>query len=89
MIPFHPDSLSQPFFAVITFSNRPGALRDFMRVVSQRANVCYMNYTDSGQTEGQALMGFEFPDEAAQFDFINWLSASKIRYTAIDVDEVL
>jgi len=48
-----------------------------------------MNYTDSGQTEGQALMGFEFPDEAAQFDFINWLSASKIRYTAIDVDEVL
>ena len=89
VIPFHPDSLSQPFFAVITFSNRPGALRDFMRVVSQRANVCYMNYTDSGQTEGQALMGFEFPDEAAQFDFINWLSASKIRYTAIDVDEVL
>jgi len=89
VIPFRPDALSHPFFAVVTFSNRPGALRDFMRGVSERANVCYMNYTDSGQTEGQALMGFEFDDEAIQFAFINWLAASGIRYQAIDAREVL
>ena len=74
---------------MVTFSNRPGALRDFMRGVSERANVCYMNYTDSGQTEGQALMGFEFRDEAVQFTFIEWLAASGIRYQTIDPKEVL
>lgn len=89
VIPFRPDALSHPFFAVVTFSNRPGALRDFMRGVSQRANVCYMNYTSSGQTEGQALMGFEFADEAFQFTFINWLTEAGIRYTAIAAEEVL
>ncbi len=89
VIPFNPGRLSHPFFAVITFSNRPGALRDFMRGVSERANVCYMNYTDSGQTEGQALMGFEFRDEAIQFAFINWLAESGIRYEAVDSAEVI
>jgi threonine dehydratase len=89
VIPFRPDTLSHPFFAVVTFSNRPGALRDFMRGVSQRANVCYMNYTDSGQTEGQALMGFEFDDEALQFAFINWLTDNDIRYDAIAIEQVL
>ena len=60
VIPFNIDLLSLPFFAIIEFPNRPGALRDFMRFASELASVCYMNYTDTGQTEGQALMGFEF-----------------------------
>ena len=89
VIPFRPDTLSHPFFAVVTFSNRPGALRDFMRGASKWSNVCYMNYTDSGQTEGQALMGFEFENELRIASFKIWLSDAEIRYEPIAIEQVL
>jgi len=73
VIPFNIDLLNHPFFAVIEFPNRPGALGDFMEFTSDIANVCYMNYTDSGQTEGQALMGFEFDNIGRQSVFLEWL----------------
>jgi threonine dehydratase len=73
VIPFNMDIISLPFFAVIEFANRPGALRDFMRYASNLSNVCYMNYTDTGQTEGQALMGFEFDNIGRQSEFLEWL----------------
>ena len=73
VIPFNIDLLHHPFFAVIEFPNRPGALGDFMKFTSDIANVCYMNYTDSGQTEGQALMGFEFDNIGRQSVFLEWL----------------
>lgn len=76
VIPFNMDIISLPFFAVIEFANRPGALRDFMRYASRLASVCYMNYTDTGQTEGQALMGFEFEHIGLQSEFIEWLQAT-------------
>ncbi|MDG1874069.1 MAG: pyridoxal-phosphate dependent enzyme [Mariniblastus sp.] len=76
VIPFNVELLNHPFFAVIEFPNRPGALRDFMRFASQLANVCYMNYTDTGQTEGQALMGFEFDNIGRQSEFLEWLKGS-------------
>ncbi|MFK7766713.1 MAG: pyridoxal-phosphate dependent enzyme [Mariniblastus sp.] len=76
VIPFNVELLSLPFFAVIEFANRPGALRDFMRVASGLASVCYMNYTDTGQTEGQALMGFEFDNIGRQSTFLEWLESS-------------
>ena len=89
VIPFRPDTLSHPFFAVVTFSNRPGALRDFMRGASKFANVCYMNYTDSGQTEGQALMGFEFENKSKRDQFTAWLEDSATRHDPIAIDQVL
>ena len=89
VIPFRPDALSRPFFAVVTFSNRPGALRDFMRNASKWSNVCYMNYTDSGQTEGQALMGFEFEDELTEASFKVWLDEAEIRFEPIALEKVL
>jgi len=89
VIPFRPDTLNHPFFAVVTFSNRPGALRDFMRDASKFSNVCYMNYTDSGQTEGQALMGFEFEDPTKRTEFQSWLTAAGIRFEAIEIGQVL
>lgn len=76
VIPFNMDIISLPFFAVIEFANRPGALRDFMRYASKLGSVCYMNYTDTGQTEGQALMGFEFAHIGLQSEFIEWLQAT-------------
>ncbi len=89
VIPFRPDTLSYPWFAVVTFSNRPGALRDFMRGASKYANVCYMNYTDSGQTEGQALMGFEFEDPSKLMVFQSWLEEAQVRFKAIEIEQVL
>ena len=88
VIPFRADSLSHPWFATVTFSNRPGALRDFMRGVSEWANVCYMNYTDSGQTEGQALMGFEFDTAKGQELFIGWLKETGMEFVPIDMDAI-
>lgn len=73
VIPFNMDLILLPFFAVIEFANRPGALRDFMRIASTMSSVCYMNYTDTGQTEGQALMGFEFANIGRQSEFLEWL----------------
>ena len=73
VIPFNIDLLQHPFFAVIEFPNRPGALGDFMTFASEIASVCYMNYTDSGQTEGQALMGFEFDNIGRQSAFLELL----------------
>lgn len=89
VIPFRPDTLSHPFFAVVTFSNRPGALRDFMRDASKFSNVCYMNYTDSAQTEGQALMGFEFEDPEKRTGFQEWLNESGTRFAPIEINQVL
>ena len=88
VIPFRVDRLTLPFFAVIEFSNRPGALREFMRDASRLANVCYMNYTDTGQTEGQALMGFEFSDIARQTEFLDWLHQSEIPFTNVPIHSV-
>ncbi|MEM9942680.1 MAG: pyridoxal-phosphate dependent enzyme [Planctomycetota bacterium] len=81
VIPFNIERITYPFFAVIEFPNRPGALREFMRIASDLASVCYMNYTDTGQTEGQALMGFEFQNIADQTRFLDWLPG----YTQFDV----
>ncbi len=88
VIPFNVDLLQLPWFAVIYFANRPGALRDFMHQASQFANVCYMNYTDTGQTEGQALMGFEFKLLERQSAFLDWLQDSQIKFDVVDIEVV-
>jgi threonine dehydratase len=88
VIPFNVDLLKLPFFAVIEFANRPGALRDFMRLAGNLASVCYMNYTDSGQTEGQALMGFDFENIARQTEFLDWLETSQTKFAVVDIEVV-
>ena len=88
VIPFRVDRLTIPFFAVIEFANRPGALREFMRGASKLGNVCYMNYTDTGQTEGQALMGFDFAEIAKQTEFLDWLHESGIPFKNVPIHSV-
>ena len=88
VIPFNIDLLKLPFFAVIEFANRPGALRDFMRYASRFASVCYMNFTDTGQTEGQALMGFDFENIARQSEFFDWLQESQTKFEVVDIEVV-
>ena len=88
VIPFNVDLLKLPFFAVIEFANRPGALREFMRFASKYAGVCYMNYTDTGQTEGQALMGFDFENIARQSEFFGWLDESQTKFEKVDIEVI-
>ena len=87
VIPFNMDLFRYPYFAVIQFPNRPGALREFMREAGKQANVCYMNYTDDGQTEGFALMGFEFADIGLQSQFIDWL-VETTEFQPVPMDQV-
>ena len=47
------------------------------------------NYTDSGQTEGQALMGFEFDNKTKNAAFQDWLKTSQTRFAPIEIGEVL
>ncbi len=49
-----------PLMAHIEFPERPGALLEFMEDVSKLSNICYFNYSNSGEMIGRALMGFEF-----------------------------
>jgi len=67
VIPFRVDRLKLPFFAVIEFANRPGALREFMRGVSRLANVCYMNYTDAGSVRHSPHAGSDSLGPATDF----------------------
>lgn len=69
VIPYDPALLHDPMFLRIHFPERRGALRDFMRKIKGTANVCYFNYTSTGEVIGRALMGFEFesPDHRARF----------------------
>ena len=88
VIPFRVDLLENPFFAVIGFPNRPGALRDFMRVASQYANVCYMNFVDSGQELERALMGFETKTKEQAKDFRQWLIESETLFEEIPMETI-
>ena len=69
VVPFNTDLATYPVFATIEFPDRPGALREFMHRLTGKTNVCYFNYTETGQSVGQALMGFEFPSEEAREEF--------------------
>ena len=88
VIPFRVDLLDHPFFAVIGFPNRPGALRDFMRVASKYANVCYLNFVDSGQEQGRALMGFEMDSPQQSQLFQKWLVESKTLFEEIPMETI-
>ena len=76
VIALRTDLCALPYFAVIDFPDRAGALRDFMRTVSDLTNICYFNYQTSGETEGHAMMGFEFPSR----DFAIRASAPHARH---------
>lgn len=72
------DLCAMPYFAVLDFPERAGALRDFMRTVSDLTNICYFNYETTGETEGHALMGFEFTSEANRRQFVDRLSGCSV-----------
>jgi threonine dehydratase len=84
IINYNPALFKNPLLLHIEFPERKGALRDFMRKVSGRANVCYFNYAYSGEAVGHALMGFEFDSPADRDRFLT--SIGEIRVTVRPVD---
>jgi len=65
VIPFAPALFVAPLFVEVEFPERAGALLGFMKEVSPLASLCYFNYTYSGERVGRALLGLDFPSEAA------------------------
>jgi threonine dehydratase len=78
IIPLNPQIFSHPLFFHVHFPERSGALRDFMRLISDVANVCYFNYTYSGEVIGRALMGFEFGSIDDRDRFLHILGESPV-----------
>lgn len=73
-----------PLLLHIEFPERKGALRDFMRKVSGRANVCYFNYAYSGEAIGHTLMGFEFETPDARDSFLSSIGETRVSIRPVD-----
>jgi threonine dehydratase len=69
IIPFQAHLFHWPCFIELEFHERSGALTDLLQVLGPKTNLCYFNYSYSGERVGRALMGFEFEDAASQADF--------------------
>jgi len=78
IIPYNPALFKCPLFLHVHFPERRGALRDFMRSISGVANVCYFNYTYSGESIGRALMGFEFKSDQDREQFLHLIKDSVV-----------
>ena len=84
VIPFRPDLCEKPFFLKVDFPNRPGALRDLMRQISDSTNICYFNFTDSGEMEGHALIGFELLCEDSEHQIRKSMFELGIKFQTAD-----
>lgn len=84
VINYNPALFKHPLLMHVQFPERKGALRDFMRAVSEVANVCYFNYAYTGEAVGRALMGFEFADEGARDVFMDAIKDTPITCTPVD-----
>lgn len=72
----------------VHFSERSGALRDFLNEISDISNICYFNYVYTGENIGRAVMGFEFDDPADHEKFHQLYENSNVDCKALS-DDVL
>lgn len=84
IINYNPALFKNPLLMIVHFPERKGALRDFMRKVSGTANVCYFNYTYSGEAIGRAVMGFEFQTIADQKKFMTDIKDTPVTCRPVD-----
>lgn len=87
VIPLRPNLFRWPVFATIRFPDRGGALREFMHRVGDVASICYFNFTSTGETEGSAMMGFEFAEPARRADFLRVLAECGHAHEILGPDE--
>lgn len=83
LVPFSLELANLPVFATLEFPDRPGALSEFMRRIKGQTNVCYFNYSASGQNVGHALMGFEFESENQRQRFLDSAASPGIAFHPI------
>ena len=88
VIPFHPELAANPCFMRIDFPDRPGALRELMREASSLTSICYFNFVDTGEAEGHALIGFEFPEPANKQKLLQVLNSKNFGYAELDVSSL-
>lgn len=84
IINYNPALFKNPLLLIVHFPERKGALRDFMRKVSNTANVCYFNYAYSGEAIGRAVMGFEFATMADQKKFLSDIKDTPVTCRPVD-----
>jgi threonine dehydratase len=80
IINYEPNLFPQSFFITLEFPERAGALRDFLTSVLGSGNICYFNYTYTGEQVGRALIGFEFHDQEQRDAFRARLQGSRLVY---------
>lgn len=88
VIPFRPDFTENALFLHVDFPDRPGALRELMREISDSTNICYFNFNDTGQIEGHALIGFEFGGAEDQSRFERSMAKLNFHYRKADLQGV-
>lgn len=84
IINYNPTLFRDPVFMNVQFPERKGALRDFLRQISNVASICYFNYAYTGEVIGRALMGFEFSDSAQKDEFLKIIEHSPVACQLLD-----
>ncbi len=83
IIHYEPAQFKHPYFITLDFPERPGALHDFLSLLRGLANICYFNYTYTGELVGRALLGFEFDGQDARAAFKKMLANSQHHWKEI------
>ncbi len=86
IIHYESDLFSHPYFITLEFPERPGALHDFLAMLRGAANLCYFNYSYSGELVGRALIGFQFNSQDERAAFKKILADSHHAYREISED---
>lgn len=89
VIAFQPEVAVEPCFLRIDFPDRPGSLRDLMRRSSSLTNICYFNFQESGESEGHALIGFEFVGKRERERFFAVLRELNFKHRSVDTKRLL
>lgn len=82
VIHYNPALFHHPLFLNLEFHERPGALAEFLKVVSPRANIAYFNYMYTGERVGRSLIGFDFTTPGERDGFLAYLRQHPEGYRA-------
>ena len=75
--PFEPSLVALPLFLEVEFSERAGALADFLGKASLLSDLVYFDYQYSGERVGRALIGFDFGSEEERKKFLLFTETSR------------
>ncbi len=89
VIPFQPGLTRDPCFLRVDFPDRPGALRELMRRSSGLTSICYFNFIESGESEGHALIGFEFEMPSMRDQFFEVLNELNFAHSFVNASRLL